>query len=269
MKHFRMPTPFVLFTGGKGGVGKTACAANLGVHMAREGQRVLLVDLDLGLANLNVLLRLTTQHSLEDALAGRVRLADCIVLGPEGVHVLPAGSGTGDMAREDTERRTRLLEGIAEVAEDYDYVIADSGAGIGPDVLAFAACADLVLIVTTPDPTALTDAYGLVKALDAHAIEGDIEVPTPDLFINLVDGVDEARDTARKLRLVCERFLARSPRLAGWLPRSRVIRAACGRQHAFATGDRNSLEHSCVRRLAERVARQFPGRRPALSGLKG
>ena len=147
-------------------------------------------------------------------------------------------------------------------------MIADSGAGIGQDVLAFATCADLVLIVTTPDPTALTDAYGLVKALDAHAIASDVEVPTPELFINLVDGVDEARDTARKLRLVCERFLARSPRLAGWLPRSRIIRAACGRQHAFTGGDRNSLEYGCVRRLSERVVRQFPGREPALSGLK-
>jgi len=265
---FHMPAPFVLFTGGKGGVGKTACAANLGVHMAREKQRVLLVDLDLGLANLNVLLRLTARHNLEDALAGRVRFADCVVRGPEGVHVLPAGSGTAAMARDDAERRRLLLEGVAELAADYDFVIGDSAAGIGPDVLAFAACADLLLVVTTPDPTALTDAYGLVKALDAHALEGDLEVPTPELFVNLVDGVDEARETAAKLRAVCERFLARSPRMAGWLPRSRVIRAACGRQRPFSVGDRNSLEYGCVRRLSERVVRQFPGRREALSALK-
>ena len=268
MRTVRMPAPFVLFTGGKGGVGKTACAANLGVHMAREGKRVLLVDLDLGLANLNVLLRLTPQRNLEDALAGAASLAECVVRGPEGVHVLPAGSGTGAMARENEDRRGRLLAGLAELAEDYDYVIADSAAGIGPDVLTFAACADLVLIVTTPEPTALTDAYGLVKALDAHALEGDVEVPTPDLFINLVDGIDEARDTARKLRLVCERFLARSPRMAGWLPRSRVVRAACGRQQVFSTDERNPLEYNCVRRLYERVSRQFPERQPALSGLK-
>ena len=263
-----MPVPFVLMTGGKGGVGKTACAANLGVHMAREGKRILLVDLDLGLANLNVLLRLTTKHTLEDALAGEVSLAECVVSGPEGVHVLPAGSGTAEMARDCGQRRAELLEGIAELAHDYDYVIADSAAGIGPDVLEFAACADLVLIVTTPDPTALTDAYGLVKALDAHAIQGDIEVPTPELFINLVDSVDEARDTARKLRLVCERFLARSPRMAGWLPRSRAIRAACGRQRAFTASDHKSLEYNCVRRLYERVSRQFPGQKPVLSELK-
>ena len=268
MSGFRMPAPFVLLTGGKGGVGKTACAANLGVHMAREGKRVLLVDLDLGLANLNVLLRLTPEHTLEDALAGEVSLAECVVTGPEGVHVLPAGSGTAEMARDDDARRERLLEGIAELAEDYDYVITDSAAGIGPDVLGFAACADLVLIVTTPDPTALTDAYGLVKALDAHALEGDLEVPTPEVFVNLVDSVDEARDTARKLRLVCERFLARSPRMAGWLPRSPVIRSACGRQRSFANGDHKSLEYNCLRRLFERVSRQFPGVQPALSGLK-
>jgi len=251
-------TPFVLLTGGKGGVGKTATAANLGVHMAREGARVLLVDLDLGLANLNVMLRLAPRRTIEDALAGTCSLAECVVIGPAGVHVLPAGSGSAAMGRPDAERHERLLTGVAELARDYDLVVGDSAAGIGPDVLAAASRADLVLVVTTPDPTALTDAYGLVKALDSFSLENDVEVPTPEVFVNMTSGVDEAEATAAKLRTVCEQFLARSPRMAGWLPRSAAVQRACLEQRALPPGrGRNSLENHCLRRLSKRVERLF------------
>jgi flagellar biosynthesis protein FlhG len=252
-------TPFVLLTGGKGGVGKTAAAANLGVHLAHEGVRVLLVDLDLGLANLNVMLRLAPSRTIEDALAGDCSLAECVVTGPEGVHVLPAGSGNAAMGRPDDARRERLWSGLRELADDYDVVIGDSAAGIGPDVLSAASRADLVLVVTTPDPTALTDAYGLVKALDTFALENDVEVPTPEVFVNLVSGVEQAEVTATRLRTVCEQFLARSPRMAGWLPRTAAVRRACLEQRALSAGrGRNSLEHHCLRRLSRRIERLFP-----------
>ena len=127
--------PFVLVTGGKGGVGKTTVAANLGVEMANAGKRVLIVDLDLGLANLNVLLGLDAPRTLEDALAGAARPEDCVVPGPGGVHVLPAGSGTERMGRLTEDQRERLVELIAEVAEE---VVTASV--VEPEV--FAAFAD-------------------------------------------------------------------------------------------------------------------------------
>jgi flagellar biosynthesis protein FlhG len=247
--------PLVLVTGGKGGVGKTSISANLALELGRRGARVLLVDLDLGLANLNVLLRANPPRHLEHWLAGEAELAQCLLpIGP-GVQLLPGGSGTRACAAPDTGRQARLLAGIAQLAPHFDLVLADSAAGIGPDVLGYCAHADRVLLVSSPEPAALTDAYGLLKALDAYGREEDCEIPTPELVINFAGSPEEAERTAAKLRAVSERFLARSPRMAGWLPRSAEVQDGSLRQHAYVLARPEALASLCTRRLAERVAR--------------
>lgn len=264
--------PFVLVTGGKGGVGKSTIALNLALELGGAGRRVLLVDLDLGLANLAVLLRRTAGRSVEDFLAGRATLEQCLVSAPRGVQVLPAGSGTPAMARPDAQRRRRLFEAVGSIAERYDVVVGDSAAGIGPDVLAWATAAHKVLVVTTPEPTALTDAYGLIKALDSFSLETGAEVPTPDLVINQTSGVDEAERTARQLGLVTQRFLARSPRMAGWLPRAASIERSVREQRPFVLGSAEhgagELERGCVRRLAQFLERILVPRSPAAGPLR-
>jgi flagellar biosynthesis protein FlhG len=256
--------PFMLFTGGKGGVGKSTLAADLGVLLARQGVRVLLVDLDLGLANLDVLLRLSTVRTIEDALARSCSFADCVIRGPGGVHVLPAGSGSAAMGMPDEARRATVLGALRELALDYDLILGDSAAGIGHDVLAFAAAADHVFVVTTPNPAALTDAYGLIKALDTWGFESGTEVPTPELVVNRVAGLEEAEATARRLRRVCERFLCRRPRTAGWVPFSTFVSHAARGAGTEPLGGHNSLYDNCLQRLAGRVSRLLAGSRAAL-----
>lgn len=251
----RTRAPIVLVAGGKGGVGKTTLAVNVALALARRKQRTLLVDLDLGLADTLVMLRVSARRTIEDALAGRCRFEDCILRTEHGLDVLPASSGTPEMGSLSDALRAKLCVALRELAQRYDLVIADASSGIGPDVLAFCGLADHVLVVTTPDPTSITDAYGLIKALHTHAAANDHDVATPELVVNRADGIEEAESVAAKLRLVCERFLSRSPRNAGWMPGSGAVELAARFQRPFALDSRPSLATTCLEALASRIAR--------------
>ncbi len=251
--------PLLLVTGGKGGVGKSTLTADLGVMLAGRGLRVLLVDFDLGLANLDVILRVGPARTIEDALAGECEWSECVVPGPNGVHVLPASSGTIEMGRPDSERREILLDAVRRLGVDYDLIIGDSAAGIGHDVLGFAAGADHVFVVTSPTPAALTDAYGLIKALDSWGQESEREVPTPEIVVNRVSGLEEAEATAKRLQRVCERFLCRRPRRAGWLPSMNRPPFSHKRAAEFVSSPSNSLYDNCLERLCGRVSRLLSG----------
>ncbi|MEZ5979734.1 MAG: AAA family ATPase [Planctomycetota bacterium] len=245
--------PLVVVTGGKGGVGKSTIAINLARALALAGKRVLLVDLDLGLGNLDVMLGVEPSATIEDFARGAVAVEQCVVAARENLDLLPSSSGTRAMAAPNASRREALRDGLAQLAGAYDVVVADTAAGIGPDVLEFAAAADYVLAVTTLEATAQADAYGLVKALDHLARERGVAFPTPELVVNRASDVGRARKAASHLRAVAERFLGRRPALAGWLPDSNdVLRAGAGRE-TFVTSAKESLAADQVRALARRV----------------
>ena len=152
-------------TSGKGGVGKTNISINLSIALASMGRNVFLLDADLGLANIDVLLNLTPMYTLEHVLSGEKSINDIILDGPGDIKILPASSGVVEMTEMDRDQQVHLFRKLGEIEKEIDYLVIDTGAGIAPHTLRFVANSDEVLIVATPEPSSMTDAYSLIKIL--------------------------------------------------------------------------------------------------------
>ncbi|MEO6407572.1 MAG: MinD/ParA family protein [Burkholderiaceae bacterium] len=190
-------------TSGKGGVGKTFLAANLAMALAPRGERVLVLDADLGLANLDVVLNLAPKVTLHDVFTGKSTLDDAVLQAPGGFSVLLAGSGLVEYSRLTADVRQQLIDVIATLAPRFDRILLDTGAGISDVVLYALSLADEVLVVVTPEPTSMTDAYATIKVL---ALQGpgrrDVR-----LVVNQTSRVGEGRAVRGQLALVVDRFV--------------------------------------------------------------
>ena len=222
----KQATPWVAITGAKGGVGKTLLSVNLATMIAQRGQRTLLVDLDPGCGNVNVHLRVSTRWCLDDAIEHRCTLKQAMASGPGGLKVLSGRSGSQTL--NDPSAIKQALDAIAQLAGAFDVVIFDTGAGIGPAVLAVAERADLVLGVSTPEPSSLTDAYALCKQLHLR------QRPLPRLVVNRANSQEEAMKTAKRLQTVCRRFLDADCDLFAWIRADRSLEFSVIEQRPFA-----------------------------------
>ena len=215
-------------TSGKGGVGKTAVVANLAVLLARLGKRVLILDADLGLANIDVVFGLAPEHNLNHFFTGEQDLETILADGPEGIKILPAGSGVQRFTRLDSEQKMRLLEALDAMHNDFDFVLIDTEAGISENVTYFNTAAHEILVVTTPEPTAITDAYALMKLLSNQYHEKHF-----NLIVNFIKNEEEALDVYRKLTMVANRYLDISIDYIGSIPRDKLMVEAIRKQQVL------------------------------------
>jgi flagellar biosynthesis protein FlhG len=200
----------IAFTSGKGGVGKSNLVLNTGLALAQRGRRVTLLDGDLGLASINVLLGLSPRYDLRHVLTGDRPMRDIVLQGPHGLSIIPAGSGIAELANLDGEARDLLLGQLAMLAETVDYLLIDTGAGINDTVLNLVAASDEAIVITRPEPTALADAYALIKVI----VNQEPAYPF-HLLINMVRDAAQAEQVFGSLEQILVRFLGYQPGNAG------------------------------------------------------
>ncbi|MCF6265583.1 MAG: MinD/ParA family protein [Desulfuromusa sp.] len=201
--EIQMPTTRVLsITSGKGGVGKTAVVSNIAVALAKQGKKVLVIDADLGLANIDVVLGISPEYNLNHFFNGERSLEEVMVEGPYGLKILPAGSGVQQYTRLDGQLKMRLIDSLDALEEHFDVVLIDTEAGISDNVTYFNVAAQDILVITTPEPTAITDAYALMKLLSTQYHQKRFL-----LAVNSVRGLDEGLDVFEKLTMVSGRYL--------------------------------------------------------------
>ncbi len=241
-------------TSGKGGVGKTFVSANLAAALARQGERVLVLDADLGLANLDVVLNLQPKITLHDVFTGKCSLDDAILPAPGGFSVLLAGSGMVEYSRLTPEVRDQLQKVVQDVLPRFDRVLLDTGAGISDVVLYTVSLADEVLVVATPEPTSMTDAYATIKVLATTQSRRSVQ-----LVVNQVRKSGEGRTVRHQLQLVFDRYVnpgLDSPmhiELLGEVPADPAVRDAVARRELVLEMAPGAPASAAIAALATRL----------------
>ncbi len=211
----------VAITSGKGGVGKTNVSSNVAYLAAASGERVLIVDADLGLANVEILYGITPRYHLGHLLDGTATMQQVLASGPNGIRILSAGSGLRGLTQLDDAQRLRLMTALDSIEDDFDLVLFDTGAGIGDNVVFFCGGAQEALLVVTAEPTSLTDAYASVKVL---SLEGGVE--QFNVVVNMAPSDQAAREIFDKLCAITRRFLKARLKFLGSVPRDENIHRA-------------------------------------------
>lgn len=250
----------VAVTSGKGGVGKTSFTINFALALREQGKRVAILDADLGMANVNVALGMAVRSTLQDVVSGERRLEEIAVEGPGGVLIVPGGSGVQSLADLDEAGQRRLVEGLGALAQRADVLLIDTAAGISRSVLAFACAADQVVVVTVPEPPAIADAYGMIKALLTRKRDARVR-----LVVNRTLRSFEGKAVQEKLDLVVRRFLNAEIQPLGTLPDDEAVPMCVRVQRPFFLHS-----PSCgAARAMRKVARDFLGEQNRSNGGAG
>ncbi len=255
----RHPVRVVAVSSGKGGVGKTHVTVNLGLALAASGQRVMLMDADLGLANIDVLLGLHPRWNLSHVVSGERSLDEVVVQGPHGMLVVPAASGLQSMSELSPAEYAGLICAFNAVSHYVDILLVDTAAGISNSVVTFSSAAQEVIIVVCDEPASITDAYALIKHLNREH-----GVARFHIVANMVNREEEGVELYRKMVRVTDRFLDASVDYMGAVPYDLNLRRALQKQHAVVEAYPKSPSAIAFRGLAAQV-----GRWPTTRGASG
>lgn len=238
----------ITITSGKGGVGKTNLTANLGWHLRQLRRRVLIVDADLGLANIDVLLGICPEFNLGHVVRGEKSMAEVLTRGPGGLRILPADSGVTELTELTDAQRLRILTEMESLQEEFDFILIDTGAGIAGNVMYFNLAAQTMIVVVTPEPTSLTDAYALIKVLSGRYRQRHFKIVAND-----VRDEAEGGDVFGNLTRVTDRFLNVSLDYLGCVPHAPQLRKAVQMQRLLSEVEPAGPAASALRKLARRV----------------
>lgn len=232
-------------TSGKGGVGKTSIAVNLSIAISGAGMRVLLIDADMGLANVDLLTGVTASHTIEEVIRGEASIFDALADGPENLTVLSAGSGIGAVRELDDEHVDLFRKELLKLENAFDLIFIDTGAGISANVVDFVFMAEEVIVVMTPEPTAIADAYAMVKVVTLEKPQMKIGI-----VVNMARNEKEGSSIAEKFGEIVRRFLGKSIRFRGSIIRDAIVAEAVMRQVPLAMYAPKSSPMQAIRKIA-------------------
>lgn len=241
----------IAVTSGKGGVGKSNTSVNLAISLAQEGCKVILLDADLGLANVEVLMGFNSVCTLQQVIDGERPMRDVLVDAPGGIQVVPGTSGLAKMADLTPTMRANALRGINELQHMADFVIVDTMAGIGQNAVGFTLAADEVLLVTTPEPSAIVDAYAMLKTIYNNREDAVIR-----LMVNMAAYENQAKAVAGKLANVAKQYLGRNLSYLGCVPRDPHVSQAVMQSHPFVLAYPTCPAAKAMQRLAAFMLQQ-------------
>lgn len=238
----------IAVTSGKGGVGKTNITVNLAIALGMAGKRVVIIDADLGMANVDVILGSVSRYNLLHLLQPEITLQDVLLRGPYGVNYISGGSGMENIIDFTPEEQGRLMGKLAACEFFADIILLDTGAGLGKNVMDFILASEEVLLVTTPEPTALTDAYSVMKAYNSYSA-----IKNMKLIVNRVYDEADGKDVVTKLRRTSERFLKMDLPQLGFVYEDRNVMRAIKQQTPFMISYPNSIASKCIRAIANNL----------------